>query len=79
MEDAILKTAMAAVASGDYCENDIKVIKKQLESFNKQELKLKRQIERETNEFIKNKDKQQMELKNIRVNIKDLKHLLKNI
>ena len=40
---------------------------------------LKRQMEKETNEFIKNKDKHQTELKNIRSDIKELKHLLKTI
>lgn len=79
MEDAIFKTAIAAVASGDYCESDIKTIKDHLKFLNKQELTLKRQIEKETNEFVKNKDKHQTELKNIRGNIKELKHLLKNI
>ena len=27
MEDAIFKTALAAVTSGDYCESDVKIIK----------------------------------------------------
>ena len=79
MEDAIFKTAVAAVASGDYCESDIKTIKDHLKFLNKQELTLKRQIEKETNEFVKNKDKHQTELKNIRNDIKELKHLLKTI
>ena len=79
MEDAIFKTAVAAVASGDYCESDIKTIKDQLKFLNKQELSLKRQIEKETNDFVKNKDKHQTELKNIRSDIKELKHLLKTI
>lgn len=77
MEDAIFKTAVAAIASGDYCESDIKTIKDHLKFLNKQELTLKRQIEKETNEFVKNKDKHQTELKNIRNDIKELKHLLK--
>ena len=29
MEEAIFKTALAAVTSGEYCESDIKVIKEQ--------------------------------------------------
>ena len=37
MEDAIFKTAIAAVASGDYCESDIKTIKDHLKFLNKQE------------------------------------------
>ena len=79
MEDAIFKTAVAAVASGDYCESDIKAIKNHLKSLNKQETTLKRQMEKETNEFVNNKDKHQTELKNIRSDIKELKHLLKTI
>ena len=79
MEDAIFKTAVAAVASGYYCESDIKTIKNHLNFLNKQETMLKRQMEKETNEFVKNKDKHQMELKNIRSDIKELKHLLKTI
>ena len=67
MEDAIFKAAVAAVASGDYCENDIKAIKNHLNFLNKQEATLKRQMEKETNEFVKNSD------------IKELKHLLKTI
>ena len=35
--------------------------------------------EEETNEFVKNKDKHQTELKNIRSDLKELKHLLKTI
>ena len=79
MEDAIFKAAVAAVASKDYCESDIKAIKNHLNFLNKQEATLKRQMEKETNEFVKNKDKHQTELKNIRSDIKELKHLLKTI
>ena len=79
MEDVIFKTAIAAVTSGDYCESDVKVIKDHLNFLNKEELTLKRKIEKETNEFVKNKDKHQTELKNIRSDIKELKHILKHI
>ena len=79
MEDVIFKAAVAAVTSGDYCESDIKAIKNHLNFLNKQEATLKRQMEKETNEFVKNKDKHQSELKNIRSDLKELKHLLKTI
>ena len=59
MEDAIFKAAVGAVASKDYCESDIKAIKNHLNFLNKQEATLKRQMEKETNEFVKNKDKHQ--------------------
>jgi hypothetical protein len=79
MEDAIFKTALAAVISGDYCESDVKIIKEHLNYLNKQESSLKRKIEKETNDFVKNKDKNHTELKTIRSNIKSIKHILKDI
>jgi predicted nucleic acid-binding Zn-ribbon protein len=79
MEEAVFKTALAAVASGDYCESDIKTLKTQLKTLDKEEHSIKRKIEKETNEFVKNKDKHQTELKNIRNDIKEIKHILKNL
>ena len=79
MEEAIFKTALAAVTSGDYCESDIKVIKEQIKCLNKQELALKRKMEKDTNDFVKHKGKNQTELKIIRNDIKSLKNILKEI
>ena len=79
MEDAIFKTALASISSGDYCESDVKVIKEQLNYFNKQELNLKRQIEKETHDFVKTKEKHQTDLKNIRSNIKTIRNILKDV
>ena len=79
MEEAIFKTALAAVTSGEYCESDIKVIKEQIKCLNKQELALKRKMEKDTNDFVKHKDKNQTELKLIRNDIKSLKNILKEI
>lgn len=77
MEEAIFKTALSAVISGDYCESDVKVIKSHLNFLNKQESTLKRTMEKETNDFVKNKDKHQTELKSIRNDIKNIKQILK--
>ena len=75
----IYKTALAAVTSGEYCESDIKVLKEQLNDYNKKESTIRRQMERDTNEFVKNKGKSQSELKNIRTYIKELKNILKAV
>lgn len=75
----IYRTALAAVTSGDYCESDVKVLKEQLNDFNKRESTIRRQMERDTNEFVKNKGKNQTELKNIRTYIKELKNILKAV
>lgn len=79
MEESVFKNAMAAILLGDYCESDVKIIKEQLNSYSKEELNLKRKIEKERNNFIKNKEKQQSDLKSIRNNIKTIKNILKNI
>ena len=79
MEEAIFKTALAAVTSGDYCESDVKVIKEQIKCLSKQERALKRKIEKDTNDFVKHKGKNQAELKTIRSDIKSLKNILKEI
>ena len=66
MEEAIFKTALAAVTSGEYCESDIKVIKEQIKCLSKQELTLKRKIEKDTNDFVKHKDKNLKKARNFR-------------
>ena len=79
MEEVVFKTALASISSGDYCESDVKVIKEQLNSFNKEELSLRRQIEKETHDFVKNKEKHQSDLKAVRTNIKKIKNILNHI
>lgn len=78
MDESIFKMAIAAVSSGEYCESDIRVIKNELESLNRRELALKRQMEKSKNNFIKNKDKSNSELKTLRTNIKLIKNILKS-
>ena len=79
MEDVIFKAAIAAIVSEDYCESDIKTLKEYLNVLTKKEHSLKKEIEKETNDFVKNKDKHQNELKNIRGDIKQVKSILKSI
>lgn len=78
MDESIFKMAIAAVSSGDYCESDIKIIKNELDSLNRRELALKRQIEKSKNDFVKNKNKSNSELKILRTNIKLIKNILKS-
>lgn len=78
MDESIFKMAIAAVSSGEYCESDIRVIKNELESLNRRELVLKRQMEKSKNDFVKNKDKSNSELKTLRTNIKLIKNILKS-
>lgn len=78
MDESIFKMAIAAVSSGEYCESDIRVIKNELESLNRRELALKRQMEKSKNDFVKNKDKSNSELKTLRTNIKLIKNILKS-
>ena len=78
-DSIIYKTALAAVTSGEYCESDIKVLKEQVYDYNKKESTIRRQMERDTNEFVRNKGKSQSELKNIRTYIKELKNILKAV
>jgi hypothetical protein len=79
MEDVSFKTALAAVISDDYCESDVKALKNHLRFLNDRERFLKKTIEKETTDFVKNKDKHQSELKIIRGDIKTIKNILKNV
>lgn len=79
MEETVFKTALASISNGEYCESDVKIVKEQLNSFNKQELSLRRQIEKETHDFVKNKEKHQNALKIIRTQIKKIKKILNKI
>lgn len=79
MGDVSFKTALAAVISDDYCESDVKTLKNHLRFLNDKERLLKKTIEKETTDFVKNKDKHQSELKIIRGDIKTIKNILKNV
>ena len=57
MDEMIFKTALSAVSSGEYGEADVKVVKQWLEVLNRRESAIKRQIEKNKNEFVRNKGK----------------------
>ena len=77
MDEMIFKTALSAVSSGEYGEADVKVVKQWLEVLDRRESAIKRQIEKNKNEFVRNKGKTNSELKNIRTDIKHIKNILK--
>lgn len=79
MDEMNFKTALSAVSSGEFSENDVKAVKQWLERLNKKELAIKREIEKNKNEFVKNKGKTNSELKNLRKDIKEIRNILKNI
>jgi len=77
MDEAIFKTALSAISSGDYSDADISTVKEWLDALNKKELAIKRKLEQNKNEFVKNKGKTNSELKLIRSDIKMIKNILK--
>lgn len=77
MDESIFKTALSAISSGEYSDADIRTVKEWLESLNKKELAIKRKLEQNKNEFVKNKGKTNSELKTIRSDIKSIKNILK--
>ncbi len=79
MDEMIFKTSLSAVSSGEYGEADLKVVKEWLEYLNKREAAMKRQIEKNKNEFVKEKGKTSSQLKNIRKDIKTIKNILKTV
>lgn len=78
MDENIFKNAVAAISSGEYSDDDVKVTKMRLDELKKQESDLKRKIEQEKNAFVKNKDKSTSKLKKIRGEIRTIKNMLKN-
>lgn len=79
MEEHVLKVAIAAVTSDEYSDGDIKVIKAQINRLNKEEASIKRKMEKEALQFVKNKGKNQTELNHIRNSIKELRHILRAV
>lgn len=77
MDEAIFKTALSAISSGDYSDADIRTVKEWLDALNKKELAIKRKLEQNKNEFVKNKGKTNSELKTVRSDIKSIKNILK--
>lgn len=79
MDEASFKVALAAISSGEYDANDVKIAKGWLDSLNQKELAIKRQMEKSKNEFVKNKDKSNVQLNAVRGDIKRLKNILKSV
>ena len=77
MDEAVFKTALSAISSGDYSDADIRTVKEWLDALNKKELAIKRKLEQNKNEFVKNKGKTNSELKTVRSDIKSIKNILK--
>lgn len=77
MDEAIFRTALSAISSGDYSDADVRTVKEWLETLNKKELAIKRKLEQNKNEFVKKKGKTNSELKTIRSDIKSIKNILK--
>ena len=79
MEESVFKAAVAAISSGEYSESDIRTVRERLNVLNKEELALKRKMEKEKNAFVKAKDKSASEIKSLRKDIREIKNILKNL
>ena len=79
MDENIFKTALAAIASENFDNSDVKTVTSWLVFLNKEEINIKRQMEKEKKEFIKNQCKSDSALKKIRKDINQVKSILKRI
>lgn len=79
MENSNFKYSLEAILSGNHTDADIKEIKRKLNELLKEESLIKQQIDKDVNEFRKNKNKSKNNLKNIHKQIKEVKNILKNI
>lgn len=77
MENHALQVAIAAVVSDEFSESDVRTIRHEIENLNREEHTLRRRMERETNQFVRNKDRNQSNLRRIRNAIRELKLLIK--
>lgn len=79
MDETIFKTALAAIASENYNNSDVKTISSWLVLLNKEEINLKKQMERDKKEFLKNQNKSDSVLRQIRKNISQVKSILRKV
>ena len=79
MDETIFKTALAAIASENFDNSDVKTVTSWLVFLNKEEINLKRQMEREKKEFIKSQGKSDSALRKIRKDINQVKSILKRV
>ena len=77
MDEVLFKSAIAAISSGVYTDDDLKIVKDNLDFLTKKEKKILRKLEKDKNEFVKNKGKTESELKSVRTDIKSIKNVLK--
>ena len=76
MDESLFKESLAAIMSGEYTENDKKTVNEWLSELLEEEVKLKRQLEKNKREFVKKRDKITSELNKIKGEIKDIKRIL---
>lgn len=79
MDETIFKTALAAIASENYDNSDVKTVSSWLVLLNKEEINLKKQMERDKKEFLKNQNKSDSVLRQIRKNISQVKSILRKV
>ena len=79
MDEAIFTKAFASISSGEYSEEDVKLVKQWVEELSKKESIIKRKAEQTKNNFVKNKDKAMSELKRIKNDKKAIRNILKTI
>lgn len=79
MDEVLFKSAVAAISSGYYTDDDMKIVKENLDFLTKKEKKILRKLEKDKNEFVKNKGKTESELKSVRTDIKSIKNILKKV
>lgn len=77
MDESVFVAALSAISSGEYSRSDEKIVKERIDSLNKEELTIKRKMEKSKNEYSRKKDKLSSELKTVRKNIRTLKSALK--
>lgn len=77
MDESLFKVSLAAVMEGEYTENDKKVVNEWLSELLEQESRIKRQIEKNKRDFLKKKDKLNLELNQLKGEIKDIRRILK--
>ena len=73
------QNAIKSVLINEYNDSDIKIIKHKLNELLKKEVSIKQQIEKETSEYVKKKNKSKTDLKIIHNDIKEIRNILKHL
>lgn len=76
MDEYAFKSAIAAISSGTFEDSDVKIVSSWLVSLGREELELKKRIEKEKKEFLKIRDKSNAELKSLRKKIRQINNIL---